>query len=164
MAVLLSACGTTEPATPSPGKPQNTVGGVLKQPLVDLNITSVEIPPLLVEAAKAPYAPAQPNDCEGIDHEIAALTDVLGPDLTPATEDGTPILSREAAGDAAWGAARGAASGWIPFRGVVRYVTGAERSDQRARDAVLAGFVRRAYLRGLRAPLQCDAAPAATEE
>lgn len=101
-------------------------------------------------------------DCVGLQYDTDMLSRVLGPDLTAPKpgEDEEPIITEESAGEAAWSAARSAAVGWIPFRGVVRFITGAERRDRRMKQAVLAGFVRRAYLKGLREQQNC-AAPTA---
>ncbi len=154
-----TACSTG--STTTAGKPATTqerVGGMLNQPLDDLNISGDEIPPLLVATANAPYAPPARTDCAALATDIDALTTLLGPDLMPVTAaDGKPILSE----DAAWDAARSTALGWIPFRGAVRFVTGADRREARMKHAVLAGFVRRAYLNGLAQSGHCPSqAPA----
>jgi len=49
----------------------------------------------------------------------------------------------------ALGAAAGLASDFIPFRGAVRYLTGAAKHDEYVQSAILAGSARRAYLKGL---------------
>lgn len=158
--LLLLLAGTAACSTSAePGKTPTTqqrVGGILNQPLNDLNIDNDEIPLLLVAAAKAPYAPPSQADCVGLTHDIAQLDKALGPDLAPPKpDDDKPIINEDSASSAAWDAARSAALGWIPFRGVVRFVTGADRHDARVRHAILAGFVRRAYLKGLQTNLAC---------
>jgi len=92
---------------------------------------------------------------------MGELDSILGPDLEgqPGASS-RPIISRESAERSARSAARGAASSWIPFRGFVRELTGAERHSRAVKEAVLAGMVRRAYLKGLREQLQCRAPPA----
>ena len=52
--------------------------------------------------------------------------------------------------------AAGAASDAIPFRGWVRKLTGAERHDSFVQAAIIAGGVRRAYLKGLGEARGCD--------
>lgn len=157
--LLGAACSTD--STTTAGKPATTqerIGGVLNQPLDDLNISGEEIPPLLATTVKAPYAPPAHMECAGLTAEIDALTRLLGPDLMPVTTtDNKPIVNQDSANDAAWDAARSAALGWIPFRGVVRFVTGADRRDARVKHAILAGFVRRAYLNGLAESAHCPA-------
>ncbi len=158
--LLLLLVGTAACSTPAePGKAPTTeqrVGGILNQPLNDLNIDSDDIPVLLAQAVKAPYAPPPQADCVGLTRDIAQLDRALGPDLAPPKPgDDKPIISEDSASSAAWDAARSAAVGWIPFRGVVRFITGADRHDARVKQAILAGFVRRAYLKGLQTNLAC---------
>lgn len=150
--VGLSACASTG------GKVRHEARSIAEQPLNDLNVMQGDIPANLVAIENAPYAP--PGDCASIDAEIDGLNLVLGPDLdtVPLHEQG-PIISRKTVGDAALNAVRDAAVGWIPFRGVIRTVSGAERHARRVRDAILAGTVRRAYLKGYRARLDCAPPP-----
>ncbi|MDP3591056.1 MAG: hypothetical protein Q8R94_04200, partial [Phenylobacterium sp.] len=56
---------------------------------------------------------------------------------------------------AALGAVAGLASSVIPFRSRVRQLSGAERHDSLVTDAVLAGAVRRAYMKGLGEAKSC---------
>jgi hypothetical protein len=51
--------------------------------------------------------------------------------------------------ETALGAAADFASDAIPFRGWVRKLSGAEKHERLVRDAITAGAVRRAYLKGL---------------
>jgi len=158
-----TACSTESTTTASkPATTQERVGGILNQPLDDLNISGDDIPPLLIATAKAPYAPPTRADCAGLAAEVDALTILLGPDLAPVTSaDNKAIVNEDSANDAAWDAARSAAVGWIPFRGVVRFVTGADRREARVKHAILTGFVRRAYLKGLAQSGHCPSqAPA----
>lgn len=135
---------------PAPHRQGDDLGSALGQPLDDLNLSRAKIPAVLLAAAKAPYAPLE--GCPAIIEEVAALDAALGADLDqPETAPGT----RAAAGQAALDLVRGAASSWIPFRGVLRRLTGAERRAAAVREAVLAGEVRRAYLKGLGERLEC---------
>ncbi len=124
---------------------------MLNQPFADLNISSPEIPPLLKKTVAAPNAQPPKVNCNTLRKKIDALTAILGKDIA-STNSGadTAILTRQSAGDAAWGAAQSAAAGWIPFRGAIRFVTDANRHDRRIVAAILAGIVRLAYLKGMR--------------
>jgi len=51
--------------------------------------------------------------------------------------------------------AKGGVSSVIPYRGVVRQLTGAEKRARSRNDALLAGTVRRAYLKGYAEMLRC---------
>jgi hypothetical protein len=149
--VLAAGCATSyrDPASASSG---DRMEAVANQPFADLNLSGVEIPPILVRARSDPFA--MPGDCDGIDREIAGLSHFLGPALSSRKK---PAPSGNNDADFAWGAARGAVGGLIPFRGVVRWISGADRRDRHVQEAVLAGYVRRAYLEGIREGQNCTA-------
>lgn len=132
------------------------VKSVLKQPLNDLNVMQPEIAPVLKRALASLYAPA--TDCEEIASELKELDSVLGPDL-----DVHPKLKsfKDKAVNTAFDGARDAALGFIPYRGAVRFVTGAEKHDRDAAKAMLAGEIRRGYLKGVANERGCrtDRAP-----
>jgi hypothetical protein len=109
-----------------------------------LGLMGGDIPPILQQARADPYrAPAQPA-CESIPQEILALEQALGPDV-----DG--LKTRTGAGDMAAHYVRGL----IPYRGVVRFLTGADNKDKKLQAAATAGYARRGFLRGLEANLHC---------
>ncbi|WP_374570433.1 hypothetical protein [Phenylobacterium sp.] len=149
-AALAVACQTTqgaearEPPAPEAATTTDTMGDAMRQPLTDLNIAPEEIPTALKEAAAAPYAAPADGPCAAIAEEIGRLDGALGPDLDAAApaEPGQGVKL-------AAGALRSLTTGWIPFRGVLRHLTGAEAHAEAVREAVLAGAVRRAYLKGL---------------
>lgn len=160
---LALAAGLALAALPAeaadPPKPASegdkTIGGAIAQPARDLNMLRDKIPPALTIAASAPYQP--PADCQSADTEIATLTKALGQDIdAPNTSNGDnpaeALLS---------GAVRSTLS--LPFRGVVRRLSGAEKRDQAFRAAVLAGMVRRGYLRGVRTQMNCETLSAAAD-
>lgn len=129
---------------------------VIDQPWYDLNLSKTAIPPLLIQASSAPYAPPSETGCAGLTLEIDGLNKILGPDLPPTIIDNRgSFLSKKEAGDASWGVARGFVDGFIPFRGVIRVFSGADAHERAVAHAVLAGFVRRAYLNGLEKVRSC---------
>jgi hypothetical protein len=127
---------------------------VADQPLADLDLSKTDIPPALVKVAADPYAPPARPDCAGLKAEIDSLSILLGPDIGPlrVNRDGN-ILSdarvENSVENSAFNTARGAAEGWIPFHGVVRELSGAAAHDRLVEHVMMAGFVRRSYLRGL---------------
>jgi len=133
---------------------------IVDQPWYDLNLSRTAIPPLLIEASAAPYAPPSKPGCAGLVHEIGSLNEILGPDLRPAAinKHGS-LLSKKQADDASWGVARGFVDGFIPFRGVIRVFSGADEHENAIAHAILAGFVRRAYLEGLKKEQSCPSIP-----
>jgi len=129
---------------------------IVTQPFNDFNLIRTEIPEKLQAIGDKPYAPESPQTCEGIAAEMIELDGILGPDAeVQNTAARQPIVSVSAAEKAARNAARGAATSWIPFRGFVRELTGAERHSRALKEAVLAGMLRRAYLKGLRESSHC---------
>jgi hypothetical protein len=69
--------------------------------------------------------------------------------------EGWAERGEDAAVGAAVSAARGAATGWIPARGIVRSLTGASKAEERYLAAIDAGLRRRSYLKGLGEGQKC---------
>ena len=149
---LLAACVLGGCAS----SPAQQAGAAASTPLQDLNVVRAEIPPVLLEAMKAPYALPADRSCTGLSVAVQALDAVLGADLDTPSTAANPSLLERGAGEAL----RSAAEGVIPFRGWVRKLSGAERYERRVESAITAGGVRRAYLKGLGQAAGC-AAPAA---
>ena len=153
-ALITNGAALAAPEASGPeSKPITKAGDVVKQPLNDLNIVKPKIAPVLVRARTAPYAAAG-NDCQILNAEILELNAVLGPDFDTATVQKTTLSKKLS--DGGFNLARGAVSSVIPYRGIVRQVTGAEKSAHDANDALLAGIARRAYLRGYGQMLGCQ--------
>ena len=146
------------------GAARGKLTSAVKQPLNDFNLMRSEIPAVLQMAREAPYARLSASDCPTLSSELEALEAVLGPGLDDA-DTGEATL-KEKARAKAFDIARGAASGFIPHRGAVRFVTGAEKHDRLVREATFAGEIRRAYLKGLGESLGCvyPASPKRSEE
>ncbi|MFN7418432.1 MAG: hypothetical protein ACK5T8_10715 [Alphaproteobacteria bacterium] len=134
------------------------LGGALSAPLKDVNVVRDEIPAVLLDAAKAPYARPNPMTCARITALLLPLNGALGPDVDEIKVD-TDSLG-EQGGEAALDAIADFASSVIPYRGWVRRLSGADKHQKRMEAAITAGEVRRAYLKGLGEQLRC-AAPAA---
>lgn len=135
LALALAGCATETAMKPDP------VEGAVVQPLQDIGLVRGEIPAVLKSAVAAPYALGDPPDCAAMASEVAAIDAVLGPDIdAPAAKGGKGPVKLFAA------AIRGALG--LPFRGVVRQISGAEKRDEERAEAVLAGVSRRAFLKG----------------
>ena len=119
------------------------VGDIATTPLQDTNIRTKKIPGVLERAAVDPYARTGLVNCTTIAAGIAELSDALGPDFDSQSEQTGTKGGRMAAG-----VARGVVQGLIPFRGVIREVTGAAGAQRRYDAAIDAGIARRGYLRG----------------
>jgi hypothetical protein len=121
--------------------PEPDVTEVAKTPLRDLNIDARDIPEALQIAARDPYATQGMETCNAIITEIANLDMVLGADYDIAEADGNDRLSEGRIGQSIVGSI-------LPFRGVVREVTGAAGNERLLRAAYTAGMARRAFLKG----------------
>lgn len=138
---------------------QSSVMDVAVIPLQDLNLMQVEIPAVLVEAQKAPYAMPINQNCLSLDLTIRALDEVLGPDLDavkPETDTGLIELGASTAEETAVGSMQSTVEGIVPFRGWVRKLSGAERHSRLAAAAITAGNIHRAFIKGLRASKGCQ--------
>lgn len=154
LAADVCAAEPVKPNGPMTSQDANRQGlaGAATAPLRDLNLIQTKIPPVLWEAMANPYIRPTPLKCSVILEAVSGLDDVLGADLDqPSKPNDGHLLEkgREAASDFALDSLAGAAQDLIPYRGWVRKLTGAERHDRLVRAAIIAGGVRRAYLKGL---------------
>lgn len=159
---LLALMACSKPEVTPLGK---ELAGAATTPLNDLNLVHDKIPPVLLAAQHGPYAPPSNPTCEGLKAEILLLDAALGADLdVPGHPSHRQLLERgkAEAERAAVGAVRSAAEALIPYRGWVRKLSGAEKFSQQVTQAIGAGIVRRAYLKGLGQAQGClaPAAPA----
>ncbi|MFN4025609.1 MAG: hypothetical protein ACK4MQ_12330 [Hyphomonas sp.] len=170
---LLAACASRDTSGNGNGSLQEDVGaaasGTAEQtragfadaalsPLEDFNLRRQEIPALLAPL-KHPYI--QPDDfsCDEIAAKIAELDSVLGPDSDAATEDERRRSEQiaNAASGAALGVVESGATGWIPFRGLVRQASGAAGHERKVVRAYTLGAQQRSYLKGYGLALGCEA-------
>ncbi|QDH34713.1 hypothetical protein [Porphyrobacter sp. YT40] len=121
--------------------PEPDATEVAKTPLRDLNIDARDIPEVLQVAVRDPYATQGMDKCDALVTEIAALDSELGADYDIALDDGSDRFSEGRIGQSVVGSI-------LPFRGILREVTGAASNDRALRAAYTAGMVRRAFLKG----------------
>lgn len=153
----LAGCQTSTPSS-TPPTGSDKVAQIATTPLSDLNVVKVEIPGVLQDAVRAPYALQPALSCDSLLVEINALNEALGPDLdVPHNPQNPSALERgaSAVGNAATGAVKGAVEGAIPFRGWLRKLSGAERQTAKVAAAIAAGAVRRGFLKGQGQVLGC---------
>jgi len=132
----------------------NRGGDAVSQPFRDLSLIRDVTPEALTRSAAAPYAAETTADCAALSTELAALDLALGPDL-----DGPQAKGDGFVGEAADAALHSLFD--LPFRGVIRRVSGADQRDKAHARAVLAGMVRRGFLKGLALARGCPPAVAA---
>lgn len=149
-------------ASPAPAQSLKTAEDAQKSslthaitaPLRDVNLMRSKIPVVLTDALDDPYRRPAPANCSGIIQEVSQLNDALGHDLD--SDNVTQVTWKGRAKEEALNAIAGLASDVIPFRGWVRKITGAEKHDKTVQQAIAAGAVRRAYLKGLGEARGCD--------
>ena len=133
---------------PSAEEIGEAAGEVVLTPLSDLNLRPERVPDILLEI-DSPYQPISPRRCSTIGAEVTALTAALGPDADEVQPDRDETLER---------VQRGASSivgGIIPFRSLVRELSGARDRERRLLELHVRGVARRAYLKGLATALGC---------
>ncbi len=124
------------------------------QPFEDLNLRSKDIPAILIIAEAAPYelsavtGQEDEDDCKLIRQEVQFLEEVLGADADQdADETGLANKGLQMGGSLL--------SGLIPFRGVVRQLSGANAERAKMTRAIYAGIARRSYLKGYAQGIGC---------
>ena len=117
-----------------------TAVDVLATPAGDLNLRKGKIPALLDAAVADPYSLAGLNTCAQLSTAVVALDAILGPDRDiPADRAEKLSVGR---------VAQSAVGSFIPFRGIIREVSGANGHQRKVEDAVEAGTARRSFLKG----------------
>ena len=117
-------------------------------PLTDLNLKKDPIPELLIQAEMDPYGTDGLSKCSDYIAEVRKFDAVLGVDYDVAT----PEERRISAGKVA----QAVVGSFIPFRGILREVSGANKHQRDFREAILAGMMRRAFLKGMGLKLGCS--------
>ena len=138
---------------------RGSITGAVSSPMRDLNLLRSKIPPVLLEALEDPYKRPKPATCSELISLIRPLNEALGADIDePESADDRALIAKgkDAAGDTALGLVASAAQDLIPLRGWVRKLTGAERHDRLVRAAIIAGGIRRGYLKGLGEARGCN--------
>ncbi|MWV28209.1 hypothetical protein [Aurantiacibacter rhizosphaerae] len=123
------------------------VADVAMTPLSDLNLKRDPIPTILIWAQENPYANEGLESCSNILRGIGDLDAVLGDDVDaqPDEEERLSIT----------GVAQSALGSFIPFRGIIREISGANDHEHKFRQAITAGLMRRSYLKGLGEARDC---------
>lgn len=144
--LLLCVGGTAlAQSTPrEPGSARDRAERIATEPARDVGLQRVTIPPVLEAARAAPYSQAGTRNCASIGRGLRDLDGALGADF-----DAPPERQGSRAGRIAEAGGRAVVNTIIPFRGVVRELSGSAEADRRMQAAVDAGLARRGFLRGL---------------
>lgn len=114
---------------------------VAATPMTDLGLRKGEIPKLLLDAQERPYELDSGTGCSKLIEEVAAFDAMLGHDAD--------IDAAANRGLQAGRVAQSVIGAFIPFRGVIREVSGASAQDRKLRSAINAGNARRGFLKGM---------------
>lgn len=125
-------------------------GRVATQPARDVGLAKTSIDPVLQDALRNPYAPAGNGRCPAITAELARLNAALGPDF-----DHDVKANEDKAEQLALAGGQMLVNTLIPFRGLVREISGAAPAERRKASAISAGTARRGYLRGIAQGQRC---------
>lgn len=154
--MLTLTCGVAQartPVAPAPDIGQRMVD-TARTPVEDLNIDKDDVPDKLFIVQFDPYSLEGMDSCSALSAEINELTTLLGPDVD------RDLSARYGADDAAVDVSRATLLSFIPFRGVIRELSGAAAKDRRIQWALWHGQARRSFLKGVGQSRGCTA-PAA---
>ena len=152
VAALFAAAAQAQEAAPesSTAAAERKAAEIAAQPAKDVGLQKQEIPPVLARAAIDPYSLDGLATCRQLASAVVELNGALGPDFTIAAEK-----RENKAGRLAEAGAGAVVNSLIPFRGLVREVSGAAPAERKMSAAIDAGFARRGFLRGVRHARGC---------
>lgn len=114
---------------------------VATTPLSDLNLRKGEIPAALTYANEHGYSLDGLASCNRLTDAIAQLNSALGDDIDLPQSGGKSASGGQLA--------QAVVGSFIPFRGLIREVSGANNREREVQSAILAGVARRAFLKGI---------------
>lgn len=119
-------------------------------PLEDINLKRAPIPETFKQI-RNPYNVDVEASCDQIAKEVTVLDGLLGRDwdVPPPDKKGVSDRAADGASTAFLDAVSSGASGIIPYRGIVRTVTGANSHATKVRKAYERGSHRRTFLKGI---------------
>jgi hypothetical protein len=125
----------------------DTMENIATKPLKDMNIMKKKIPPELEAMMEEPYSLKGIRYCRHYIAEVRAIDEMLGPDVDSA--EALAEKKKQTPAEFAFGATEAIAGSLIPFTGVIRFISGAQKRERYAQAAVYAGTVRRSFLKGM---------------
>ena len=135
-----TATSSPEPARPVTQREPSAVD-VVATPVDDLNLRKGEIPAALIAAEADPYGLPSGARCPALVAEIQRLDAVLGDDVDIAQASHGRVSPGKVA--------QSVVGSFIPFRGIIREISGANEQQRRLQSAIYAGTARRSFLKGV---------------
>lgn len=136
---------------------QDGFGDAAASPLKDVNLIR-ENAPEEFKAIRNPYNVDPEISCDEIAVEVTRLNELLGRDwdIPPPDKKGMSDRAADGASTAFLDTVASTASGIIPYRGIVRTVTGANSHATKVRKAYERGSHRRTFLKAMGLMKACD--------
>ncbi len=168
--LFTTACATSsDPSKTETGEPTNSAteraiqqsqegfSDAALTPLEDVNLKRAKIPEEFKDI-RNPYDVDIDSECNKIAKEVNILDGLLGRDwdVPPPDEKGLSDRAADGASTAFLDAVASGATGFIPYRGLVRTVTGANSHATKVRKAYERGSHRRTFLKGIGLAKGCD--------
>jgi hypothetical protein len=148
-AMLLATPALAQTTEPSKTKQiEEDASKVASSPLKDVGVVKDKIPQVLIDARTGTYALPSPLTCKTIFDAVDALDTELAPDLDA---ESTRIKS----GMSATEIGETVVHGLTPLRSWVRKLSGAEKNANEVQAAIMAGSIRRGYLKGVGLGMGC---------
>ena len=142
-----------EAAPEQPGALQSvgeSAGRIASQPVKDVGVARTKFPPVLLAAHDDPYSLKGLKSCKQIAAAFRDLSEALGPDFKAGD-----VKKENRAGKLAEAGGQTVVNSLIPFRGLVREISGAAPAQRRLNIAIDAGYARRGFLRGVYTSRKC---------
>lgn len=165
-ALMLAGCAHPRPGNEAPGRKAPPVSSskydetrkqaeqIGMQPARDMGLSKRKIPPVLEDALADPYGIRSLKTCSQLAAAVRTLNDALGPDYEAGGE-----YRENRAGKLAAAGAKSVINSIIPYRSLVREITGAAPADRHMNAVVDAGLARRGFLRGVQYKQRCKMRP-----
>jgi len=125
-------------------------GEIASQPARDVGAQKIDIPLPIQQAAAAPYSLKGLRSCAQLNHAVFELNDVLGPDY-----GGEVVTHEDKAGKLAEAGGKSVVNAVVPFRALVREISGAAPAERRLDADIKAAIARRGFLRGVASARKC---------
>ncbi|WP_422343346.1 hypothetical protein [Parasphingorhabdus sp.] len=151
-ALLLTAPVQAQKADPDQSMEEHAEDAATT-PAKDVGLKKTKIPAKLIAIQDNPYSLDGLRRCAAIIKEVKELNDVLAADVNEEVDKSKAEKREETAGRVAGGLI----GGLIPFRGIVREISGAAGDERKYNAAVYAGVVRRGFLKGVGLERGCKA-------
>lgn len=161
---LLAGAALAQPADPADKGSENindgdraldTVENIATRPLKDMNIVQKKLDPELEAMMADPYSLKGIRYCRHYIAEVRKIDGMIGPDVD-SPEALAARDKKQTPAEFAFGATEALVGSVIPFAGVVRFISGADKRDKYVAAALYAGSLRRSYLKGRARGLGCE--------